>query len=69
MVTGAPPFVSGELTYHHVHTAPTPPREVNQRVPETLEKIIMRCLDKDPAKRHANARDLLAELKTVQESL
>ena len=67
MVTGAPPFVTGELTYHHVHTAPKPPREVNQSVPESLEKIIMRCLDKDPAKRHQNARDLLAELKTVQE--
>jgi serine/threonine-protein kinase len=69
MSTGAPPFVDGELTYHHVHTAPVPPREVNQKVPESLEKIILKCLAKDPGQRYANAHDLLAELKAVQEDL
>ena len=48
MVTGAPPFVKGDMTYHHVHTAPIPPRQVNQKIPESLEKIILKCLDKGP---------------------
>ena len=69
MVTGAPPFTKGELTFHHVHTAPPPPREANQNVPEPLERIILKCLAKDPAQRYAAAHELLAELKTVQAGL
>jgi tetratricopeptide (TPR) repeat protein len=69
MVTGSPPFEKGDMTYHHVHTSPIPPRQVNHEIPESFEKIILKCLAKDPAKRYANAHDLLLDLKTVREAL
>jgi eukaryotic-like serine/threonine-protein kinase len=69
MVTGSPPFVKGELTYHHLHTSPTPPRQINPEVPESLGKIILKCLAKDSTRRYANARNLLADLKMVQSGI
>ena len=49
----------------HVQTPPVPPsRRTEMEVPGSLERIILQCLEKDPAKRPETARkllDLLAE--------
>jgi tetratricopeptide (TPR) repeat protein len=64
MATGTLPFTEGNLPYHHVHTPPPDPREINPEVPEVLAGIIERCLRKDPAERYQSAREILAELRT-----
>jgi serine/threonine protein kinase len=51
--------------YSHVHDFPTPPREINRNVPEPLENVIMRGIDREPGKRYQNARDFLAEVQTL----
>ena len=63
LVTGKLPFREGNLPYHHVHTPPPDPREINPEVPPTLQRIILRCLQKDPAARYASAREILEELR------
>jgi len=62
LVTGTLPFRDGNLPYHHVHTPPPDPREINPELPPTLQRIILRCLQKDPAARYGSAREILAEL-------
>ncbi len=62
LATGQLPFRKGNVPYHHVHTPPPDPREVNPRVPEALSRIILRCLEKDPDRRYATAREILDEL-------
>jgi len=65
MATGRLPFIEGNLPYHHVHTPPPDPREVDPDVPELLVDIIMRCMKKDPSERYQSAREILAQLKST----
>ena len=44
-------------------TPPPDPRERNAKVPELLAKVVLRCLQKDPAARYGSTREILAELK------
>jgi len=65
MATGRLPFIEGNLPYHHVHTPPPDPREIEPNVPELLVDIIMRCMKKDPSERFQSAREILTQLKAA----
>ncbi|MFC1522068.1 serine/threonine protein kinase [Elusimicrobiota bacterium] len=43
--------------------APPSPREFNPIIPQELEKLILKAIEKDPAKRHQNAEELMQDLK------
>ena len=45
--------------------APRPMRELAARTPPALERIVHRCLEKDPENRWQNARDLVLELASM----
>jgi serine/threonine-protein kinase len=62
LLTGRLVF-EGETPYatvlDHIRKAPVPPsRRTEIRIPESLERIIMMCLEKDPANRPASAHEL-----------
>ncbi len=64
MVTGQRPF-GGEkrgMVHAILHEDPPPLRELRPDVPEALERIISRCLVKEPQGRYADADAILAEL-------
>ena len=68
LLTGRPPFV--RETAQRVlaaHLTEPPPPLVPQRadVPPALERLVLRCLAKDPRDRPASADDLLHELDAV----
>jgi tetratricopeptide (TPR) repeat protein len=65
MATGTLPFTEGNLPYHHVHTPPPHPQELEPGLPDLLAGIIERCLRKDPEERYQSAREILAELKSA----
>jgi eukaryotic-like serine/threonine-protein kinase len=46
-----------------LHEAPEPLRSINQRIAPILEGIILRALEKEPARRYQSARELLVALK------
>src|SRR5260370_32063723 len=46
--------------------APSPPAEMHAGLPRELEKIIQRCLRKDPAWRYQSAADLKISLYDLQ---
>jgi len=62
----APPFPDGDISYHHVHTPVRSVKEKNSAVPDELNRIILKCLSKDPEQRYQNGRELYLDLKMVE---
>jgi serine/threonine protein kinase len=58
-----------EVAMRHIQEAPRPPRERNARIPVSLEKLILTCLEKDPASRYDSARALGTALKAVAQDV
>jgi len=68
MLAGMPPFVAGsvaQLVAMHLTQEPDSLSKRRPSVPETLEHLVMRCLQKRPADRWQSAGDLSAELARV----
>jgi serine/threonine-protein kinase len=67
-LTGGRPFV-GETSFETLASvmrdAPRPLREANPEVPPRLAAIVMKCLAKAPAERHASADELLDALERL----
>jgi tetratricopeptide (TPR) repeat protein len=64
MLAGGRPF-GGErkgMVHNILHESPRPLHEVRPDIPPTLERIAARCLAKEPGKRPADGREILAEL-------
>lgn len=66
---GSDPTIPGattteRVTFQHLNVAPNPLLKYNNKIDESVNQIILRCLDKDPEKRPESVRavyDLLAE--------
>lgn len=60
LVMGRAPFVGDALavTAQIVSDPPPSPRELNHRVPADLDAIILKCLEKDPARRFPDLESL-----------
>jgi eukaryotic-like serine/threonine-protein kinase len=72
MATGKQPFegtTSAVIFDGILRQAPTPPVHVNPALPEPLEKIIIKALEKDRGKRYQSARELVEDLKRLLREL
>ncbi len=64
-VSGDTPFA---VALKQIHETPPPPREVEPSVPVHIERAIVRCLEKNPAKRFQSVEELEAALTEQRES-
>ncbi len=61
MLTGRVPFMAESpvaISLKHIQTQPTPPRELNEEIPLSVEEVIMKAMAKDPNERYQEAQAL-----------
>src|SRR5262249_47485127 len=66
MLTGRPPFREDNplnTILQVLESEPTLPHQLNARVPPELERICMKCLEKDPSRRYPSASAVADELE------
>ena len=70
MLTGKTPF-SGEtpwsVAFKHKNELPHDPRELNPGIPESMSHVILKCLEKQKARRYQSAEELLTALASIDE--
>jgi serine/threonine protein kinase len=54
-----------DVLHQVVHAAPEPISRLNPQVPVAFERVVDRCLEKDPAGRYQLPHELLADLRAV----
>ena len=67
--TGRLPFTSTlipKLTNAIIHETPVAPRTLVPKVSDDLERIILKCLDKNPELRYQSAKELAADLRRME---
>jgi len=72
MVTGRRAFAGAtgpEALAATLSTDPRPPSELREGVPATLDRLILRCLRKDPDRRFQHMSDLKVELQEIAEEI
>lgn len=71
LLTGTTPFPANSMAIIRMHCeeAPEPPRSRNQDIPEPLNDLVLRLLEKEPAKRHASAAEAAAALAQIRDDL
>jgi len=72
MVTGRIPF-DGEtalsIALKHKNETPRDPTEFNNKIPEALSQMILKCMEKIAESRYQTAQKLLAELTKIEKDL
>ena len=66
LVTGAKPFVAATVPELFSAILKEPPRPWPSGMAMALRPVIERCLEKDPARRYQDARDVRLVLETIQ---
>ncbi len=70
--TGRVPF-EGEtplsVAFKHKTEAPSNPQELNAHLPSDLSQVILKCLEKDKAKRYQSAGEVRSELARIEKDI
>ena len=66
MITGRVPFDADtpvSIALKHMQEEPVEPQEINPNIPDAVNKIIMKALQKEPALRYQTATEMLQDLR------
>lgn len=71
MVTGRLPF-EGEtaisIAMKHKSEIPQDPSKYNPQIPEDLNNVVLKCLEKDPENRYQSVREIYDELEKIEQN-
>lgn len=71
MVTGRLPF-EGEspvtVALKHLQEEPIPPKNINSAIPDSLNKLILKAIEKEPIKRYQSAKEIIQDLQKIQDN-
>jgi serine/threonine-protein kinase len=69
MVTGRVPYDAESpvsIALKHIQEPVVPPIKLNENVPESLNKLILKAVEKEPIKRYQTMEDMLVDLKKIE---
>lgn len=72
MLTGRVPFEGDTalaIAMKHKAELPQDPRKINPQIPESLTRLVLRCLEKNREKRYPTAEALRADIEKIKEGL
>jgi serine/threonine protein kinase/predicted Zn-dependent protease len=72
MATGRVPFQGDtflSIAVKQKTEQPRNPRELNPQIPDDLNRLILRCLEKSKEKRYQKAEDILADLSKIEKGI
>jgi serine/threonine protein kinase/Tfp pilus assembly protein PilF len=72
MVSGSVPFQADSafaVGMKHKSEKPQAPQTIEPQIPDNLNRMILRCLEKEKEKRFQTAEEILSELKVIKESI
>jgi len=72
IVTGQQPFTGDTplaIAMKHKGETPRDPKEINPQIGEDLDRIILRCLEKEKDIRYQSAGELRSELESIEQQL
>lgn len=71
MLTGKVPFEADSpvtIALKHLQEQVVPPKELNSKIPESLNKVVLKCMEKDANKRYQDVKELIADLEKIKEN-
>ncbi len=72
MMTGVVPF-DGEtplsIALKHKTEKPRHPRELNEQIPDELNRVVLKCMEKNREDRYQGVKELLSELSTIEKGI
>jgi len=69
MVTGRVPYDAESpvsVALKHIQEPVVPPNQIRATVPENLNKLILKAIEKEPIKRYQTAKDMFLDLQRIQ---
>ncbi|MGH4050502.1 MAG: Stk1 family PASTA domain-containing Ser/Thr kinase [Clostridium sp.] len=69
MVTGRVPYDADSpvsVALKHIQEVVVPPKQINGNVPENLNKLILKAIEKEPIKRYQTAKEIFLDLQRIQ---
>lgn len=69
MVTGTLPFEADTavtIALKHLQEEIIPPKNINSKIPDSLNKLIIKSMQKDPNKRYQSAKEMIKDLEKIK---
>ena len=71
MVTGTLPFQADTavtIALKHLQEEVVPPKNLNSKVPDSLNQLILKAMQKEPIKRYQSAKEMIADLQKIKDN-